>query len=70
MNLLESAQKTGDVLKKGLIELENRYYDLIHSTRGRGIFLGFTAQCPAYQEYLAQKLRDKGLFTDFRQYFC
>lgn len=60
MNLMESARKNGDVLKKGLMELEHRYYDLIHSTRGRGIFLGFSAQCPAYQEYLFHKLREKG----------
>lgn len=59
-NLMENVRQTGNVLKKGLIEIESRYYDLIHSTRGMGTFLGFTAQCPKYREYLLEKLRNKG----------
>lgn len=62
-NLLENVRKTGEILKNGLGELEYRYYDLIHSTRGHGIFLGFSAQCPKYRDYLHVKLRNKGEST-------
>lgn len=64
LNLMENARQTGEVLKTGLLEIEHRYYDLIHSTRGRGCFLGFSAQCPKFREYLLHKLRNKGNFVN------
>lgn len=60
MNLMENVRQTGDLLRKGLLDLEIRYYDLIHSTRGMGLFLGFSAQCTKYRDYLFLKLRNKG----------
>lgn len=62
-NLIENARQTGELLKEGIMQLETRYYDLIHSTRGLGLFLGFTAQCPKYREYLFENLRNKGKFV-------
>lgn len=60
LHLMENVGRIGDVLKKGLLEMETRYYDLIHSTRGMGFFLGFSAQSPVYREYLVEKLKNKG----------
>lgn len=64
LNLMENARQTGEILKNGLLEIEHRYYDLIHSTRGKGCFLGFSAQCPKFREYLIDKLRNKGKYMN------
>lgn len=59
-NLLQNVRKTGECLKSGLMDIEIDYYDLIHSTRGLGIFLAFDAQCPPLRDDILKRLRQKG----------
>lgn len=42
-NLLTRVQKSGDVMVKGLLELEEMYPDLVNSSRGRGTFCAIDA---------------------------
>ncbi|KAJ8946956.1 hypothetical protein NQ314_008757 [Rhamnusium bicolor] len=59
-NLLENVRKTGEILKCGLSDIEGDYYDLIHSTRGRGTYLAFNAQCPGLRNDMLIRLKKKG----------
>ncbi|CAH1112546.1 unnamed protein product [Psylliodes chrysocephalus] len=60
-NLMRSVQLTGDVLKGDLLELQNRYNDLIHSTRGLGTILAFDVKTPKLTDELILRLRNKGI---------
>lgn len=59
-NLLENARKTGETLINGLTDLETDFYDLIHSSRGLGMFLAFDTQCSPLRDDILQRLRQKG----------
>ncbi|CAG9114376.1 unnamed protein product [Plutella xylostella] len=67
-NLLDRVQRTGAVLKGGLHELEKEFPQLIHSVRGRGTFLSFTAKDSALEKEFPQLLhsvRGRGTFLSF-----
>ena len=46
-NLIELSNKTGDVMLKGLEELENKYPSLLNAARGKGTFCAI--DCPTAQ---------------------
>ena len=46
-NLIELSNKTGDVMLKGLEELENKYPSLLNAARGKGTFCAI--DCPTSQ---------------------
>ncbi|KAG7307587.1 hypothetical protein JYU34_007809 [Plutella xylostella] len=60
-NLLDRVQKTGAVLKGGLHELEKEFPQLIHSVRGRGTFLSFTAKDSAVRDQINNGLKKNGV---------
>ncbi|KAJ8979062.1 hypothetical protein NQ317_005743, partial [Molorchus minor] len=60
-NLMQNARETGNALKCGLQRLEEQHYDLIHSTRGRGLFLAFDAQCAGLRDEYLTRLKKKGI---------
>lgn len=65
---MRSVQLTGDVLKGDLLELQNRYNDLIHSTRGLGTILAFDVKTPKLTDELILRLRNKGTLLSFYFY--
>ena len=46
-NLIELSNKTGDVMLKGLEELESKYPSLLNAARGKGTFCAI--DCPTAQ---------------------
>lgn len=46
-NLIDLSNKTGDVMLKGLEELENKYPSLLNAARGKGTFCAI--DCPTSQ---------------------
>ena len=46
-NLIDLSNKTGDVMLKGLEELENKYPSLLNAARGKGTFCAI--DCPTAQ---------------------
>lgn len=59
-NLLDNVNKTGQVLKTGLLQLEKEFPNLIHSVRGRGTFLAFHAQNAKLRDDIVARLKNKG----------
>ena len=55
--LLESVNKSGDFLKKNLMELKNRH-NIIMDVRGLGLMLGV--------EFLKKEIRDKIIYKYFK----
>ncbi|XP_019866983.1 4-aminobutyrate aminotransferase, mitochondrial [Aethina tumida] len=60
-NLLDNVNKTGQVLKTGLLQLEKEFPNLIHSVRGRGTFLAFHAQNAKLRDDIVARLKNKGV---------
>jgi 4-aminobutyrate aminotransferase-like enzyme len=61
--LLSVVQESGKVLRKGLDELSVKFPALIHSVRGRGTFLSFTANDSKLRDKIVTNLRQKGKNT-------
>lgn len=61
-NLMDNALKVGDHLKKGLLEIAKEFPNLIHSIRGRGFLLGFTAKDYKIRDAIMAKLRANGSY--------
>lgn len=59
-NLLKNVQKTGTVLKNGLLALEKEFPDTLHSVRGRGTFLAVTVSTTALRNAILEGLKQKG----------
>jgi len=60
-NLVELSNKTGDVMLKGLIELENQYPSLLNAARGRGTFCAIDCPSASIRDEIVNKCRQKGL---------
>ncbi|XP_037935935.1 4-aminobutyrate aminotransferase, mitochondrial [Teleopsis dalmanni] len=60
-DLLKQVNISGNILKKGLIDLENEYSHLLNSTRGRGTFLAVNCSSPKARDELINKLKENGL---------
>lgn len=62
-NLLEQVNKSGKVLKSGLLELEKEFPTIINSTRGRGTFLAFNCKNTHARDNIINKFKMQGLQT-------
>lgn len=60
-NLLDLVTKTGDILMKGLGDLEKQYGGLINSVRGKGTFCAFDAKDGAVRESIVQGFKKRGI---------
>ncbi|XP_072162609.1 4-aminobutyrate aminotransferase, mitochondrial isoform X2 [Bemisia tabaci] len=60
-SLLENVRITGDVLKSGLLRLEEKFPHLVNSTRGRGTFLAFNAASTKLRDDIVANLKQKGI---------
>ncbi|KAB7497577.1 4-aminobutyrate aminotransferase, mitochondrial, partial [Armadillidium nasatum] len=62
-NLLQNTTKTGDILYKGITDLEKRFPKVISSTRGkdRGTFIAFDCKDVSTREQVVGKLKLKGI---------
>lgn len=58
--LLENVNKTGGVLRKGLLQLEKEFPGVLNSTRGRGTFLAVNAETTAVRDKILKGLMRKG----------
>lgn len=62
-NLLDQVNKTGKVLKNGLVDLEKEFSTIINSTRGRGTFLAVNCTNGKVRDDIIGKLKKQGLQT-------
>lgn len=60
-NLLDNVNKAGAVLKKGLINLEHEFPNILNSTRGRGTFLAINAKDTKTRDSLVGRLKQNGV---------
>lgn len=60
-SLLKKVEKTGEHLKKGLLQVENEFSHILNSTRGRGTFLAINANSSAVRDNILNKLKQKGV---------
>lgn len=60
-NLLENVNRVGAVLKKGLLDAQKEYSNLLHSTRGRGTFLAISAVNTKARDEIVARLKTKGI---------
>jgi len=59
--LIERTQSAGRVLMDGLVEMQNKYPDLIRDARGLGTFLAISCPTPEIRDEAVGHLRDLGL---------
>lgn len=59
--LLDNVTKTGNVLKKGLLDAQNEFPNILNSTRGRGTFLAINAKDGKTRDAIVGKLKQKGI---------
>ncbi|XP_023302321.2 4-aminobutyrate aminotransferase, mitochondrial [Lucilia cuprina] len=62
-NLLEQVNKSGKVLKSGLLDLEKEFPTIINSTRGRGTYLAFNCKNAQTRDDIINKFKMHGLQT-------
>nr|QCI31498.1 4-aminobutyrate aminotransferase [Grandidierella japonica] len=62
-NLLQNTVVSGDILYKGIRELENRFPNVINSTRGkdRGTFIAFNGKDAATRDAIIANMKQKGV---------
>lgn len=61
-NLLCQVNKSGEVLKAGLLCLQKQHSNLIDSVRGKGTFMAFNAKCPKLRDDILARLKKKGMY--------
>lgn len=59
-SLLKNVQETGDVLMKGLKDLQKKHSGLISSVRGLGTFISFDFPTTAQRDKVVSLLKNKG----------
>lgn len=60
---MNQVNKTGEVLKTGLLCIQKQYPSLIDSVRGRGTFLAFNACSQKLRDDIIARLKKKGMCT-------
>lgn len=60
-NLLDNVNKSGAVLKQGLLDLQKEFGTVLNSTRGRGTFLAINAKDSKTRDLLVGRLKQKGI---------
>uniref|UniRef100_A0A1A9VU85 (S)-3-amino-2-methylpropionate transaminase n=1 Tax=Glossina austeni TaxID=7395 RepID=A0A1A9VU85_GLOAU len=61
--LLKQVEKSGKVLKTGLLQFEKEYPHLVNSARGRGTFLAISFETPELRDTVVGNLRKLGIIT-------
>lgn len=61
--LLEQVQRSGKILKDGLLQLEREFSHIVNSTRGRGTFLAINCKDTGTRDRIVQDLKRHGLQT-------
>lgn len=64
-NLLNLVLETGQHFKCGLHQVEKEFPNMIHSVRGRGTLLAFTACSPQLRDKIIVNLKKCGKFDSF-----
>lgn len=59
--LIDNAKKQGEVLLKGLREIEEKYPDKISNSRGRGLMCAFDLPSPETRDKVKKMLYDNGI---------
>jgi 4-aminobutyrate aminotransferase / (S)-3-amino-2-methylpropionate transaminase len=59
-NLIENTRKTGDVLLKGLKDINQRHSKLIQNVRGRGTFCAFDMPNASVRDKFIGQMRNTG----------
>jgi 4-aminobutyrate aminotransferase/(S)-3-amino-2-methylpropionate transaminase len=59
--LLDNVNKTGCILKQGLLDAEKEFPCILNSTRGRGTFLAINAKDGKTRDAIVGKLKQKGV---------
>ncbi|CAH1170438.1 unnamed protein product [Phaedon cochleariae] len=62
-NLLDQVNRSGAILKSGLLELEKDFPFLLNSVRGRGTFLAVNAASPSLRDQMVAGLKKKGIMS-------
>ncbi|TRY75786.1 hypothetical protein TCAL_01296 [Tigriopus californicus] len=62
-NLLTRVRRSGDVMVKGLLELEEMYPDLVHSSRGRGTFCAIDASTAEIRDAIINQMKLVGVLV-------
>lgn len=60
-NLVDNARKQGEVLLKGLREIEEKYPEKISNSRGRGLMCAFDLPSPEERDRMKKLLYDNGI---------
>ena len=60
-SLLENVNKVGKVLKKGLLNAEREFPNILNSTRGRGTFLAINCSSTKTRDDIVNRLKQKGI---------
>ncbi len=61
--LVDNARKQGDVLLKGLREIEEKYPDKVSNSRGRGLMCAFDLPSPEIRDKVKKLLYDRGILV-------
>lgn len=59
--LLDNVNKTGAVLKQGLLDAQKEFPSILNSTRGRGTFLAINAKDGKTRDAIVGNLKKKGV---------
>lgn len=62
-NLIENAEKTGNIFKSGLLELQRKYTDKIKEVRGKGLMLGL--ELTKGGDTATSAMREKGILINY-----
>lgn len=60
-NLLENVRKTGEKLKRGLLQLEKELPGVLHAVRGRGVFLAVSVPSHSVRDDILNRLKQNGI---------
>jgi L-lysine 6-transaminase len=60
-NLIKNAEKQGDELLKGLLEIQKSHPNIIFNTRGRGLMCAFDLESPEIRDQFKSKMYKNGL---------
>lgn len=60
-NLLKNVNHTGNILKKGLMDVQKEFPHLLNSCRGRGTFLAINCQDSKARDNIVYSLKQKGV---------
>lgn len=60
-SLLDNVNKVGTLLKRGLLDAEREFPNILNSTRGRGTFLAINCTNTKVRDDIVNRLKQKGV---------